>query len=256
MLFSVVTVTFNNLEGLQQTATSLPTGCRLYEWIIIDGASQDGTAAWLRHQNREDLVWVCEPDCGIFDAMNKGIARARGEYVIFMNAGDTFASHAVLPALAALLGPARPDLIYGDSIERDMTGGAWFKPARNPSWNRYAMFTHHQSIFYRRDRLAAGYDPAYRFAGDWSLTSQILAYPERQLLRFPGVVCHFLRGGVSQRNEHRQQINEEHWRILRQEYRLALPLALFLYHGKLLANHFRNALPRLYDRLRFSGIKG
>ncbi|VDC33963.1 glycosyltransferase family 2 protein [Pseudogemmobacter humi] len=254
MLFSVVTVTFNNLEGLRQTAASLPADCRLYEWIVIDGASRDGTAAWLSSQNRQDLLWVSEPDSGIFDAMNKGIMRARGDYVIFMNAGDAFASDDVLPALAAFLGTARPDLLYGDSIERDMTGGTWLKPARSPAWNRYAMFTHHQAILYRRDRLAAGYDPAYRFAGDWSLTSRILACPGRQVLHFPGVICHFLRGGVSQRNDHRRRINAEHWRILRQEYRLALPLALLLYHGKLLANRFRHALPRLYDRIRFSDM--
>ncbi len=88
MLFSVITVTRNNLVGLRRTHESLRIqSCGDYEWIVVDGASDDGTADYLK---KTGANWVSEPDRGIYDAMNKGIARAQGRWLIFMNAGDEF----------------------------------------------------------------------------------------------------------------------------------------------------------------------
>jgi putative colanic acid biosynthesis glycosyltransferase len=98
MLFSIITVTRNNLEGLRRTHVSLRAQSYAdYEWIIIDGASSDGTVNYL--EGLAARSWS-EPDEGIYDAMNKGLARARGDYLLLMNAGDSFAAPDVLQKIA------------------------------------------------------------------------------------------------------------------------------------------------------------
>ncbi len=250
MLFSIITITLNNLAGLRRTAASLPVPApELFEWIVIDGGSRDGTGAWLAGQNRRDLTWVSEPDQGIFDAMNKGLRRAKGCYALFMNAGDTLAPENVLARIAGEIGLRQPVMVYGDSIELGRNGATLRKAARSPGWNRYSLFTHHQSILYRRDMLGEGYDMSYRLSADWALTSRILARSDAAIQRFPGAICHFERGGISQSEAQRPLINAEHWRILREE--MQLPLAFTLYRLKLAANQLRRSLPGVYDLLRF-----
>ena len=108
-LFSVITVSFNAMPGLLESVQSLKaqTAHSSAEWVVVDGASTDGSAAWLAAQQPD--VFVSEPDRGIYDAMNKAISRASGQWLFFLNAGDTFADAHVLrdvqAAIAANLAP-------------------------------------------------------------------------------------------------------------------------------------------------------
>lgn len=90
---TVVTVTWNDLRGLQRTMASLAEQTlRSYQHVIVDGGSTDGTLEWLsQHPIADDTVIVSEPDRGIYDAMNKGLARAKGTLIAFMNSGDAYA---------------------------------------------------------------------------------------------------------------------------------------------------------------------
>ncbi|MCK1468415.1 glycosyltransferase family 2 protein [Bradyrhizobium sp. CW10] len=250
--FSVVTVTYNNHSGLSETAKNvLGQDFGDYEWIVIDGGSTDGTSAFLNGLEDSNIKWISEPDKGIFDAMNKGIRLAVGEYCIFMNAGDLFANPSVLRDVAEAIGTERPTLVYGDACE--FAGSQiWKKPARSTRANVYVMFTHHQAIFYRRDALEAGYDLSYKFSADWALTVRILRAPNVSVLKYSGDVCHFERGGVSQGDAHRSEINLEHWRIYRQESEMGLMLAALLWFAKTSTNKVRRYFPRVYDRLRYS----
>src|SRR5256885_15677190 len=119
MKFSVITVTLNDLAGLQATlASTLRQQHQDLEAIVIDGGSFGDTKEWLSSQADVRIRWLSEPDRGLYDAMNKGLDRARGDYVVFMNSGDTFADDEVLQkvAAAAAVRP-RPDLVYGDAID-------------------------------------------------------------------------------------------------------------------------------------------
>ena len=99
--FSVVTVVRNDLTGLQRTWASLAAQtCSDFEWVVVDGASTDGAVDWLRELGDERLTWVSEPDCGTYDAMNKGLAAARGSLLQFLNAGDVLATSDVLDRVA------------------------------------------------------------------------------------------------------------------------------------------------------------
>lgn len=236
MKFSIITVTRNNLDGLKNTAESLQwQTCRDFEWIVIDGASTDGTPPYL---DKTDARWISEPDKGIYDAMNKGIDRARGDYVLFLNAGDTLAVPDVLEKIDVMI--EDEDFIYGDSIEGDH-----IKPARPHTQILTGLITHHQAILYRRARLGAlRYDQRFKIAGDYRLTLEFLRLPGIRALYCPFPVCIFEQGGVSQVQFRRGRIEQF---IIRRELR-ACPLAIniWVFAGQSAMMAVRRAWPRLY----------
>jgi glycosyltransferase involved in cell wall biosynthesis len=118
--FSVITVCFNALTVLPNTLASLRgQTCRDYEWVVIDGASTDGSAEWL--SNQMPGVFVTEPDNGIYDAMNKAVAHANGEWLFFLNAGDQLADPHVLSDILSIIDDSAkagdaPSIVYGDVV--------------------------------------------------------------------------------------------------------------------------------------------
>ena len=114
---TVITVTFNAREALERTIQSvIRQDYSALEYIIIDGGSQDGSLELIKQYSPQLAHWTSEPDRGIYDAMNKGIACAQGEYCIFMNAGDTFTDEHVVSRVFSELHPAA-DVIYGDILK-------------------------------------------------------------------------------------------------------------------------------------------
>ena len=113
-LISIITITFNAQETLKPTMESVCSqSFRDYEHIIVDGASKDDTLKIAR--SYEGVRILSEPDRGLYDAMNKGLHLAKGEYVIFLNSGDTFHSEDTLEKYA-LYAKAGADIIYGDTL--------------------------------------------------------------------------------------------------------------------------------------------
>lgn len=192
MLFSVITITRNNAKGLEATYASLAAqGFTDYEWIVIDGDSEDSTLDFLKDK---PAFVVSEPDRGIYDAMNKGIDRAGGAYLIFMNAGDRFAGPDVLQALAEIV-KAKPAFVYGDSYE-----GGFYKKARHHHKRFQGMFTHHQAMVYAKDALGdLRYDLRYKIAADYDLTLRFLN-KAGAFVYWPQPICVFEAGGISQQN--------------------------------------------------------
>ena len=91
MFFSIITINRNNAKGLEDTIQSVLSQDRnLYEFIIIDGASSDNSLEVIKKYESQIHYYISEPDTGIYNAMNKGIDKAKGEYAIFMNSGDSF----------------------------------------------------------------------------------------------------------------------------------------------------------------------
>lgn len=252
-LVSIVTVCRNDYNGLLRTYKSVCAQDRsLFEWIIVDGASNDGTRDYLSSLNAGVARWISEPDQGIYDAMNKGIHLSSKEYCIFMNAGDEFAAANTLSEMAAALHGSN-EMVYGDAIEVFETLEA-YKTAYPASRHWRSMFTHHQAIFYKRDAIVAGYDTSFRLAADWALTSKLLMNGARAC-HVAAPICRFHRGGSSENKDLRDLANRELWRIYREVHRRSLVASTVLYAVKRLANVIRFSAKPVYRRIRMKPVR-
>lgn len=188
-VFSIVTITRNNLDGFAKTHKSINGQiCKDFEWIIVDGASTDGTLDYIRNNNLESLC-ISEPDKGIYSAMNKGIDRAKGDYLLFLNAGDSLADIDILSTLAMAINKHHPDFIYGDSLEECKSARPYYKKARNHKNFIWGMFTHHQAMLYRRAALNnLRYNEEYKIASDYEFTVRFLQKIHR-IHYIPCAIC-------------------------------------------------------------------
>lgn len=243
-LFSIVTVTKNNLRGLNATFESIKAqSCTYYEWIVVDGLSEDGTKERLPSLPAHS---TSEKDDGIYDAMNKGIQRAGGDYIIFMNAGDLFADPDILSTLSKAIEAERPDFIYGDALE---TGG-FYKKARPHEKIEWGMFTHHQAMLYRRELIAdLRYDKSLKIAADYGFTAAFLKNA-RNVHYIPCAICIFEEGGVSQRQ---RRVGRQEQFHLRAANRICSPFKnVVVYSGQSVSAFAYKKMPKLYRYLRKS----
>lgn len=161
-MLSIVTINKDNRVGLQKTIHSLNNlrDCH-YQWICIDSASQDGSVDLANEFKLSDDVVVSEKDTGIYNAMNKGISHVKGDYILFLNSGDTL-SHQI-QSLDFMKEVAGHDLgLFGFEIRNTLR-----KPRSN-SWRFWSMPTSHQAIVYSTALLKKNrFDESYRFAADF-----------------------------------------------------------------------------------------
>ena len=142
-----------------------------------------------------NIRYISEKDHGIYDAMNKGIDRSTGEYIIFMNAGDCFADTQILDQIGAEIKKSQPDFIYGDALEYSQRKIVYKKSRAHDKINQ-GMITHHQAMLYRRTALGK-YDLSYNIAADYDLTLRLLNKAPKTLY-IPAPICLFESGGLSQ----------------------------------------------------------
>ncbi len=273
-LFTIITVTLNNLAGLKNTALSIhgQTNQDL-EWLVIDGGSSDGTVDYLSsvilsasegsHANKQvnssatpqndRFLWTSEPDNGIYDAMNKGIGRAKGRYILFLNAGDALAGPDTLADLSEAIYECSitPDFIYGDALEELCPGECAYKPARPCSKIAHGMFTHHQAMLYRREALAnMRYDERYKIAADYDLTVRFLGGTNK-VLYLPAPICIFESGGVSQQQV---RLGRREQMQIRKQNNLSGPLMnAGIFAAQSLAWQARQNMPNLYWKIKSRG---
>lgn len=198
--FTVITVCCNRAVQLEKTMKSVfRQTYQNIEYLIIDGASTDGTASLLsRIQEYRDVKFYSEEDYGIYNAMNRGTAKAAGDYIIFLNAGDTFYSNDVLEKAAAVMGRERNTIYYGKAaVEtaggvRIMEVDEKIKEGLSTGW-----MPCHQSIFAPACTLRSHYfNEKYRIRADFEwLAYCVCRGIECRVLPF--AVCCFAGGGVS-----------------------------------------------------------
>lgn len=204
-LLSVVTITRNDLAGLRRTHGSIASllGLAGVEWVVADGASNDGTPDWLG-QAGASVRWASEPDDGIYDAMNRATARARGRYLWYLNAGDESVV-ADAPALLKRLrdevdrpGPDR--VLYGNYVLRLASGGEIVRYARQPSYLRHSLPSSHQAMVFPRAAVDSigRYDPRFRVTGDYDLVCRLVRSGVG-LVPIPVLLARFHLGGQSSR---------------------------------------------------------
>ena len=161
-MLSIVTINKENRVGLQKTIDSLKSlDSRDYQWVCIDSASTDGSVELANQFKTQDDVVISEKDSGIYNAMNKGVSLAKGEYVLFLNSGDILSPQ--MKSLDFMKVVAGQDLaLFGFEI-RNMQ-----RKPRSNSWRFWSMPTSHQAIVYSSALLKQNaFDESYRFAADF-----------------------------------------------------------------------------------------
>lgn len=167
--FSIITVVYNDENGLEKTAKSLQEQlCRDFEWIVVDGASTDDTLDIAnKWADRDRDTVVSEPDKGVYDAMNKGLNLARGKVVQFLNANDWFAGERVLTEIKSAFDDSI-DAVYGDTLLSLNDGRMVARDAQEPGATLHKrMPFSHQAVFIRRERhLRHPFDMSFKIAAD------------------------------------------------------------------------------------------
>lgn len=206
---TIVTICRNALGDLLHTIASIKAQTFSdYEYIIVDGGSTDGSAEWLATQ--KGVRWISESDKGIYDAMNKGVRMAAGEWLIFMNAGDCFYSPDVLQQATPFLSDPY-GLVYGD-ISKERKGHEIIKRAESPR-NAHRMICCHQALFTRTSLLRdTPFDTTYRLSADFKFFKQMYlrAVP---MLYIPIIIARFDTHGES--NTHRAEGLRENIRVIK-----------------------------------------
>lgn len=173
---AIITICYNDREGLARTFASVfGQSVHDIEYIVVDGGSSDGSVAFIQQHADRITHWTSEPDRGIYDAQNKGWHRASAPFVLFLNAGDTFAAPDVLERTVPLLIDG-VDILYGDAQLADERGVYRVKrhPRRMSSAWLMKEVVSHSAQFIRRSVLERydGYDTRYRIAADYALFAQ------------------------------------------------------------------------------------
>lgn len=238
-IFSIITVTKNNLAGLKATQASIEhQSCKNFEWIVIDGNSDDGTKEHITTLNAKA---ISENDTGIYNAMNKGLDLAIGQYVIFMNAGDAFADADILSTLSRAIKSQNPDFIYSDALE---TNGL-YKKSRHHTRIEWGMFTHHQAMIYRNSPIR--YDETFKIASDYGFTTEHLK-KALNIHYIPCAICIFEDGGISQQ---RRKLGRQEQFNIRKNKEICSPFKnRMIYTVQSFSAFLREKLPPLYFYLK------
>ena len=228
---SIITVSYNDVAGLRKTRDSiLSQTFRDFEWIVVDGGSTDGSKDFLSEHQAEMAWWCSQQDSGIYNAMNKGIGHAEGEYILFLNSGDT------------LYAPDTLSEVFGRTLSADVVYGDWTealpghpaKKCHSPEKVNFYSFSLrplcHQTAFVRASLLKQSpYDETYRICADWAKWLE-LSRDGCTFEHIPVTICHFVLGGLSYRSVKERRQEQE--RLLREFYPAELAEVLVMLTGK------------------------
>ena len=212
MKHSIITINRNNSSGLERTMQSVLSQTNMeFEYIVVDGASKDGSIDVIkeyaiRFGNR--MKWISEPDKGIYNAMNKGIGMASGEYVQFLNSGDILASDDVTNRmLVELNNNGNPSILYGNML-KDMPGGYYLKDRCFAGQDItflgfYSGTLNHSPAYIRRDLFDkyGYYDEDLKIVADWKWYLQAIILGEERPVYTDIDVTVFDMNGISETNK-------------------------------------------------------
>lgn len=253
--FSIITCTYNAEPFLQRTLDSVRSQTySCIQHVIVDGMSKDKTMDLVRDYvalGKHTVTVVSEKDNGLYDAMNKSFSLATGDYLVFLNAGDTFPSADTLSALAAQINPSAnqssslsaqtsadadansgketlPGVLYGNTMIVNDSGESMgmrrLQPPEHLTWRSFknGMLVCHQAFYVRTDiAQRTPYDLSYRLSADVDWCIRVMKESERQHLNLHNshlVLCNYLAGGLSVQN-HRASLLER-FHIMRRHYGL------------------------------------
>ena len=202
--FSIITVTYNAAAVVEPTLRSIISqSYNNYEFILVDGGSSDDTVSKVRESGVKASHIVSERDKGLYDAMNKGIKLATGDYICFLNAGDSFHSPDVLEKMVeAIDGEALlPDVLYGETAvvddKRQFVRMRRLQAPEQLHWTSFkqGMLVCHQAFFARRD-IAPEYNLSYRYSADVDWCIRVMKRAKK-MLNVKITIIDYLQDGLS-----------------------------------------------------------
>lgn len=230
---TIITINYNNKEGLQKTIDSvISQTLKEFEWIIIDGGSYDGSKELIEHYAEYFSYWVSEPDRGIYHAMNKGVKKSSGEYLLFLNSGDYLFNQTVIEKTMSFFKTNIEDFIVGDVL---------LESGNKPEITRYTKMLSnniiyklsfsslpHQSSFIKKSIFEKYglYREDFKIASDWFLCYDSIILNNASIAYIPLTISVFNEEGISSINkklyiEEREKLLSEtpHLKILLSFYR-------------------------------------
>jgi len=225
---SIITVVYNGEEFIERTIKSVAAqSFKKYEYVIIDGASKDNTIKIIEKYPNIVSKFISEPDKGIYDAMNKGLALAGGEYVLFLNAGDTLHNESTLSSIPW---GKNADVYYGHTYlvndKGEVLGETRLVPPKKLSWGKLklGMLVCHQSFIVKKE-IATNYDLKYKIAADYDWMIRCLK-SAKSIFNAELFISHFLDGGFSRKNEKRAW--KERYVVMKSHYGIITTLLCHL----------------------------
>lgn len=241
---SIITINYNNAAGLEKTLASVVNqNFSDFEYIVIDGASTDGSTDVIKKYSDKINYWVSEPDSGIYNAMNKGIRQAKGEYLLFINSGDTLYNNEVLTDI--FQHSLENDLIYGD-LHRIFPNGET-DIAKMPDYvgidqMMQATLTHPTTFIKRElfDRYGL-YREDLKIVSDWAFFLKVIVFANTSRTHLPIVVASFDMDGLSSQNI--KLVQEERQRVINESFSYELYEMYYTYGSY--KNFYNNRIFRL-----------
>lgn len=217
---SVITVTYNAEKTLERTLKSVQEQSYPHiEHIVVDGKSKDGTVSLIQHYKNPKLKWLSEPDKGLYDAMNKAAAMVSGDYLCFLNAGDTFFSPETVEKMMHSFDGA-PDILYGETAIVDDDGKFLhmrrLSAPKTLSWKSFkqGMLVCHQAFIVKRS-LFEPYDLQYRFSSDFDWAVRMMK-KSKYIHNTHLMLINYLNEGMTTAN--RKASLKERYRIMAKHY--------------------------------------
>jgi glycosyltransferase involved in cell wall biosynthesis len=237
-LISVITINLNNAVGLKKTIESVIDQEEKVEFVVIDGKSSDDSLKIINYFNKKINYFVSEKDSGIYNAMNKGVKIAKGEYLYFLNSGDIFLKNDVIKKLLQLIKKYnQPDFIYGDTlvsytneknnyvIRKELSLSSLKKGQKIPQ----------QAYFIKKELIEKFmFDENYSLAADFDLLCKIFAKKNLSTLKTNEIICNFNGEGAS--SNLKKSYFETYLSILKNFGKLPAFKYFILFNSKLFAN--------------------
>lgn len=217
---TILTINYNNLKGLKKTLDSVVNQTwKEYEYIVIDGNSTDGSVDFIESNKEHIDFWISEPDTGVYQAMNKGIKKACGEYLLFLNSGDHFYNNAVLENNHEYL--KNEDLIYSN-LQVIENGKSFIK--EYPEKLSFSYFVKdtlpHPATFIKKEAFEKTnlYNDGLKITADWKFFIDGICKYNLTYKKINTIFSTFYIGGMSSSPENRSVKYNEIQHVLKNEY--------------------------------------
>lgn len=256
--FSIITVTLNNLLNLKLTLDSIfEQTFKDYEIIIIDGGSTEGTVEYLEKIDQINFKFISENDKGIYDAQNKGIKLARGEYLFFLNGGDTFCNKDVLNNISTFIN--KEDLIfYGDIIIKENKFRSYERKYPEKLTYKYwydDKFLCHQATIFKSEvfKKYGVYDTTFKFASDYDLIQKVWVHDRAKFRHIPVFIVNYDLNGISAQKDNEKKVLNE-YKFIQRKYHFFMVHIIFSFIYNILVPNKKYTIIKIFLDIIFKTL--